>query len=134
MAAPKIKQLWFVIPLDLKEDPNKPYIGTGQGQGFAQEVARPARNPRRGEGDLVPEAVVSPGYGFGISMKDQKQIQYAFTTKQAAESYAVELAGKTPKTMYGVFGCLGTYETTTPTVIKKGFNSDGELVPEAQNA
>lgn len=126
-----IKELWFVIPLDLKPDQTKPTIGSGRNLDFAMpQDAAPQRARARREGEPVVEPVAQAGYGYPITAKDQKLITHAFTSKKAAEDHAIELASKQPKTMFGVFGCLGTYETTTPTVVKKQFNPDGELVPE----
>lgn len=126
----KIRALWFVIPMDLAEDGNKARIVAGNNQqGFGGfDVAQPVR-PRR---DAAPQVAPEPatiGYGFALTAKDTKGITHAFTTEQSARDYAQELASKAPKTLYGVFGCMGTYETAVAPVIQKKFNEDGELSP-----
>jgi hypothetical protein len=120
----KIRQFWLVVPLDIKEDGTKIGATVGGLQDFAQEVdglgrRRPAAQP----------ALPAEGYGFGIGSSDLKRMKQAFTTKAAADAFAKNQAELQPKTLFGVFGCLGTYETTTPTVIQKQFNEDGELTP-----
>lgn len=118
----KIRQFWLVAPLDIKEDGP---VGRIQGNdlGFAQDAARPRR--------AAPEEiqVAPPGYGFKIASADIKRMQMGFTTEQAAKDYAKNEAEKNPKVLFGVFGCNTTYETTTPTIIQKSFNQDGELTP-----
>lgn len=51
----------------------------------------------------------------------------AFTNVTMAEAYAVELAKKHPKVLFGIFTCVKVVETTEPTVIVKEFTDSGEL-------
>lgn len=114
----KIRQFWMVVPLDIKEDQNHPHTVA---QNVEQDFAEPARR-----GTLRPVPV---GYGFKIASAETKRFNMAFTTKQLADDHAKAQAEQNPKVLFGVFGCEGTYETTTPTVIQKTFNEDGELTP-----
>jgi hypothetical protein len=116
----KIRQFWLVVPLDVKDDGSRVGGGTAAQGDFAEAV-----QPRRNNVPAAP----AEGYGFGIQSADLKRMRNAFTTKAAADAYAKNQAELQPKTLFGVFGCLGTYETTTPTVIQKTFNEDGELTP-----
>jgi hypothetical protein len=118
----KIRRFWLVAPLDIKEDTTQGRVGNNIA--FPEEV-RPARIAR-GEAQLEAQAV-NTGYGFKIQSADIKRMNTAFTSEDAAQTYAREQAEKNPKVLFGVFGCSGTYETTTPTIIKKSFNEDGEL-------
>lgn len=119
----KIRQFWMVVPLDIKEDPHggKMYA-TMPDMAMDAEPARPARLTRA-------EPQVTAGYGFKILGSELKRINMAFTNRQLADDYAKEQAEKSPKTLFGVFACDGTFETTTPTIIRKAFNEDGELTP-----
>lgn len=128
--ASKIRRFWLVAPLDIKEDSNQARI---QGGGGLQDFAIEA-NPRHraGRGLEVEAPAVNAGYGFKIQSADIKRMNTAFTSEEAANLYAKDQAEKNPKVLYGVFNCAGTYETTTPTIIKKSFNDDGELTPSKE--
>ena len=114
----------MVVPLDIKEDPHGVKMFAPQ-QDMAMEL-EPARP--RGQRELAAAATTA-GYGFKILGSELKRINMAFTNRQLADDYAKEQAEKNPKTLFGVFACDGTFETTTPTVIRKAFNEDGELTP-----
>jgi len=117
------RQLWFVFPLDLKGDSNSPLFAQANGE-FAQEVRVDGR------GRLVPPRDLEPiEYGFKIASNHREDMMKAFTSYKSAQLYVKETAEKHPKTMYGIYSCIGVYETTVPTIIEKKFNDAGELVP-----
>jgi hypothetical protein len=129
MAKPKgIKQIWFVSPIMVEQDHNKPLTYPGESNANVEEEvqeAQPARHPN------VRPMTIDTGKDFGFSMVRNNVITMAWNTKSAAENYAKEMAGKNPKTAYGVFSCVDVFETTVPEVIEKQFNDQGELVVKA---
>lgn len=131
MASTKIRQFWMVVPLDVKQDDNGGRLGGGEGRGeLAAGFAEPARPAQRNRPpELIAPAEPAKGYGWKIQSGEMKRLQWAFTTEEAACEYAKDQAEKSPKVLFGVFPCTKTYETTTPTVIQKSFNQDGELTP-----
>jgi hypothetical protein len=129
-AKPKgIKQIWFVSPIVVEMDSNKPLTYPG-GQPVNDEEIQEAQPVRRNEfrpADLN-QRIGDTGKDFGFNMIRNNIITLAWNSKTAAESYAKEMAGKNPKTAYGVFSCVDVFETTAPEVIEKQFNDQGELV------
>lgn len=130
-----MKPFWIVAPLNVTEaagrSGNRVGVQNGAaGLDFAVEPRGTARERerQRAQQTEVPAPAVDAGFGYVPDSKWTKSITHVFTTQGAAERYATELAEKNPKTLYGVFGCGNTYETTTPTVITKYFNESGELV------
>ena len=121
---------------------------------WAQAEIQPARAPARANRarpqDMVQEFLdgqeqrqqVAPranGYGYWVSpVREDTSGQIAFTSEEAAKTYATELAGKNPRVMYGVFQCTSVFETTEPVVVVKEYNDSGELIvqqsEEAENA
>lgn len=126
----KIRQFWLVAPLDVKEEPGS-RIYPGNAENVNEDVAREADAPiRRGGAGIIGAPVATKAdFGFRIPGLDLKRMNYAFTSEATANSYAKDQAEKNPKVLFGVFPCGGTFETTTPTVIQKSFNEDGELTP-----
>lgn len=140
--ASNIRPLWFVSPLGITEDGNKPRVypdadaqpQQDDGPQQAQPRAARGREPRGGGGFEIQAALAvggapgakGDGYGFGIQRNNV--ITLAWTTKEAAEAYARDQAAKNPQTAYGVFACIGVVETTKPQVIEKKFSDSGELI------
>lgn len=125
------KQFWLVLPLTLKIDPNKGEIFPPN-EGFAQEE-RPQRGRIGMAVDLLqpPPAPAMPQgngpLGFYILAADRKHLDAAFYTHEAAKNHAENLASLSPKTPFGVFQCVGIFETAQPTILEKEFNTEGEL-------
>lgn len=118
------RPLWFVSPVIVDEDQNKPQLFPERGQvevNIDDEAPQPARAR-----NAQPPAPATVGYGF--TMGRNQKVEIAFTTKAAAIEYAKQQASKTPTIAYGVYGCVDVFETTAPTVIEKQFNDGGELV------
>lgn len=128
-----IRRLWFVLPLDLVQDQNRGEFGPEVDMGI-QEAPQPrnrglGRNVQVNLGE-VPEPVGNQppvGSGFYLDAVSRKQFEKAYTTEDFAITSAKERAEKEPRRPFGVFSCVGVYETTVPTVIEKEFNENGEL-------
>lgn len=138
-----IQRLWFVLPLDMHEDDNRPRINPQQE--IQQDIeAPPLRQGRRElgrpgaiEAFMVNQIAGAPqpignqqrnnGYGFHLTSASRKELDIVFTSAEMAEAHAKERAEREPKRPFGVFSCQAIYETTTPTVIEKEFNNAGEL-------
>lgn len=123
-----MKPEFYVIRLGRNVDPNKLAIGLQ-----APVAARAPRAPRRNEIDVdAPEQILGAddqaGYGQEIARTELRDPVIRFTTEEAAERHAAELAEKSPKTLFAVLGVLRVFETTVPTVIEKRFNDKGELI------
>jgi hypothetical protein len=117
--------------LGKKQDPNKTIIGNAPNGGGPRPAPRLRRRDEvdellDGGEEAAPQG--DQGYGFYIHRDDLKDMNAVFTTELAAENYAKEQAEKNPKTLYGVFGCVKVFETTTPTIIEKTYNDAGELL------
>jgi hypothetical protein len=120
------RPLWFVSPVIVDEDQNKPQIFPERGQAEIGEddvAPQPARARNAQPPQPQPATV-----GYGFTMGRTQKVEIAFTTKNAAIEYAKQQASKTPTIAYGVYGCVDVFETTAPTVIEKQFNEGGELV------
>lgn len=126
------KQFWLVLPLTLKIDPNKGEIFPPN-EGFAQEEGPQRDRAARFRNDLLqpPPAPARPQgngpVGFYILAGDRKHLDAAFYTHEAAMNHATDLASLSPKTPFGVFQCVGIFETAQPTILEKEFNAEGEL-------
>ncbi len=83
-----------------------------------------------GQEQQQPRVQARPaGHGYWVTqVRDDTSGLIAFTTEEAAKTYATEQAGKNPKVMYGVFGCTSVFETTEPVVVVKQYNDSGELI------
>lgn len=123
----KNTRFWYVFNLEVQSDPNAVIFAQVQGEPVAQ--AAPARNNRGLRLDVNGVDGVAGGYGFKIHGTTHRNMNLAFTSKQAARTYAKEQAEKNPKTMYGIYECCEVFETTTPTIIEKKFNDANELIP-----
>lgn len=122
MGKQTIKQLFFVSPLQVDKDPNK--ILTVDR--FDDEDA-PQEMPRQDDFRGIPAQLKINSSG-GFYIKSNHHIKLAFLDAASAKKYAASEAEKTPTIAYGVFACIGVYETVAPTVIEKRFNEKGELV------
>jgi hypothetical protein len=134
---------FYVFKVGKREDSSQPHI-TLDNNGRIGEPARaqPVRARGRPFGGIeeaqlqigprndAPEQapLPDPGYGFVIQREDRKDMDTAFTTREAAEAYAKHQAECFPKTLFGVFSCDVVFETTTPSVIEKKYNDAGELL------
>lgn len=152
-----MKQHWLVAPVDIKRDERKPIVVTrqpnrppaqggeelvenllneaqgGRGFGLQQDAVRVARNIARARREDIDAwgNPVGTEYGFIMHSDTKKEVEVAFTSKELAFEYAADQAAKKPSVQYGVFECVGVFETTIPTVIHKKFSSSGELILEA---
>lgn len=122
-----MKQYWIVAPMDCPESAGKVSLRTNAST-LGDGLAQPRGEGRNQRGEAVPAPAQPQGFGYVPDASWAKKITHVFTTKAAAEAAAQDVAGKYPKTLFGVFGVTTTFETTTPTVIQKQFNEDGELV------
>lgn len=128
------KIFWIVAPMSCPEASGRSgsRIGQTSNQAFAEAVAQRPRRDGRDRAAIGAEDEVAPlqndGYGYVPDPKWTKSISHVFTTQEAANRHAEDLASKSPKTLFGVFGVGNVYETTTPVVITKSYNADGELV------
>lgn len=123
-------RFWLVVPLNAPERAGATAQRIGQ-PALQQLGFENAVRPRRGEqANVVPDAAPqeSSGYGYVPDPAVLKKITHFFTNEEVARKQAKELATLNPKTLWGVFACIGSYETTAPSVIHKIFNQDGELV------
>lgn len=130
------KPEFYVIRMDRKPDPQKAIVGN-------MPVGVAPRNRNRAVGELrafeepqpdfaqpAPNAVFEgvDGYGQELLRSELKDPVVKFTTQEAAEACAKDLAERTPKVLYGVLGVISLFETSKPTLIEKKFNERGELV------
>lgn len=119
------RPLWFVLPIEVKIDPAKGEIFGEPEQDIPIEIDPNNLVPqRRGLAQPRPR---NAAIGCFIGSSDKREFDRAFYSEEAAQTYAREQATLRPKTPFGVFSCIGIYETTTPSVIEKEFNTDGEL-------
>lgn len=121
------RPLWFVSPVIVDEDQNRPQVFPERGQGVVlndEDIEAP--QPARARNQPPAQPAATTGYGF--TMARTNKVEMAFTTKGAAVEYAKQQASKTPTVAYGVYGCVDVFETTAPTVIEKQFTEGGELV------
>ena len=139
-----IHQVWFVLPLELTPDPNRPMWGPEfEVDNNAFRARRPAGLERIAEAPLQaavnfgqprvenegqPNQIVGRGKGFYLDRNSRNKFEKVFTTRELANEEAKKLAQSTPKVPYGVFTCTEVYETTSPEVIEKQFTEAGELV------
>lgn len=123
MGKQTIKQLFFVSPLAVDKDPNKVLTV----EPFEDEDA-PQEMVRQDDLQVRPAQVRKQNSSGGFYIKSNHHIKLAFLDASSAKKYAASEAEKTPTIAYGVFACIGVYETVTPQVIEKKFNEKGELV------
>ena len=132
-----MKPEFYVMKIGREVDPNKPIIGNRPQQ--AQRIGRVDRalaQPRAfalDEGEGPPNQVAEGwqdvnGFGEELSRAAMRDPVIRFSTQEAAEVYAKQLAEKNPKVLYGVFGVLSLFETSKAPIIEKKFNDAGELV------
>lgn len=152
-----MKQHWFVFPIDVERDAKAPHVMTvfpdGAGgapaeanagqeaepniEAFLQQPAfvEPARGGARGRGLRAARETDNFGnpigteYGFKLSSNTRKHMDVGFTSRDVAIAYAEKLASEKPGTQYGVFECIGVFESTANPVVRKTFTASGELVP-----
>jgi len=133
------KRLWFVLPLDIQQDPLVAAFGP-EVDGPIEPEAQPARNraPRIVDNELAvlargavrpaaPAAPMRRGYGFQVSSVSKKEFSKAYTSEEFAIEQARERASKEPKRPFGVFSCVRVFETMEAPIIDKEFNDAGEL-------
>lgn len=131
-----MKPEFYVIKLGRLQDPNRAAIGVGAEAAPAQAAPRAA--PRAGARFELQAAIDEPpvqfeAYGYEIMRSELRDPVIRFTTAEAAEKYAQELAEKYPKTLYATMGVLKIFESAKAPLIEKRFNEQGELVIVGEN-
>lgn len=89
-------------------------------------VAKVAEAPRGGQIAARAQRGIVAAEAIPLSREDV--IKDIYTDREVAIRVARELATKHPTQQYGLFSCEEIFETTTPKVMVKHFNADGELV------
>lgn len=126
-----IRRFWVVAPMDLISDEQARNMGLIPNQ---NRVGVPQRAPRRAialDNDLMEqqEAAQPQDMPHIVLELDRKaSINQICGTEAGAHLQAKAMAEKTPTRPYGVFSCVGIYETKEPEVIRKKFNDSNEIV------
>lgn len=124
-----IRRFWIVSALDLINDNQARELGLvpNNGRAVPRRANLQFNNDEQGQDAGVP-VVAAGGDIVGLKLERKQAIDIIFVTQDQAESYAKTQAEKQPTKPFGVFTCVGIFETKEPQIIRKEFNQAHEVV------
>lgn len=125
-----IRRFWVVAPMDLITDEQARELGRvlpNRGEQRTMPVRRGGLRPLE---DALPMEENLPEIALvqALELSRKDAINQICGSESSAHALAKSLAEKTPTKPYGVFSCIGIYETKEPEIIRKEFNASNEIV------